>query len=627
MYGSASNRPLLTFRWIAYAALLALLLVAPHLTEQVAPPKQGPSLLRGLWAAGGYAIFLVLHTLTRVAESRRLTFPRLGLALGETALAMMTIAMFGAVEPSARIFAVLAALLISLEHGPRLGFASALLSGAFGLYQGGLTGESLTFAVSALAVVGLPVAIEQADGIRRELQVEGSRDQLDKAYQIARRETTKRQEHEQELYQERRRFEGLVDIALGLAQVREQEKLLERIVEVAADQLSARGALVLMLQDGKLKARAEVGMSALMVEAFEASADIELLKALFRDGTPLVYGVGEASVGALPQEHLLKSFSKLLCLDGQRRPAEHRVDQMLAVPLCSAQDRQPFGLVVVVNQNLDRSFTEAEAKYLQVLSTNAAVALKNILFTAELERSHWELIQALAQAIEAKDSYTSNHVGRVRDISVEIARAIGLDRETLKVIAISATLHDVGKISTPDRVLLKPGPLTDEEYEIMKQHAENGAQILRGIRSLPEGVEAMVRHHHERWDGKGYPDGKKGADIPLGAQIISIADCYDAMTYDRPYRKGFSPQEALKRMEMGCGTQFNPKLLCAFFAVQGYVPRTEPSAVSTYHEIVGRLQMGGLRGEGKSVRNPDLSTGGLDQGREQGAKPLLLERN
>lgn len=626
MYGSASNRPLLTFRWVAYAALLALFLVAPHLTKEPST-KMAPSLLRGVWAATAYAIFLVLHTMTRVPESRRLTFQRLGLAFGETSLAVMAMVMFAAVEPSARIFGSLAALLVSLEHGAKLGLASAAISGTIGLYQGGLSGESLTFALASLVLAGLPMAIEQADQVRRELNVEGSRDQLDKAFQIARRETAKRQEHEQELYQERRRFEGLVDIALGLAQVREQERLLDRIVEVAADQLSARGALVMMLQDGKLKARADVGMSALMVEAFEAAADIELLKALLRDGTPLFYGVGEASVGALPQEHLLKSFSKLLCLDGQRRPAEHRVDQMLAVPLCSAQDRQPFGLLVVVNQNLERSFTEAEAKYLQVLSTNAAIALKNILFTAELERSHWELIQALAQAIEAKDSYTSNHVGRVRDISVEIARAIGLDRDTVKVIAISATLHDVGKISTPDRVLLKPGPLTDEEYEIMKQHAENGAQILRGIRSLPEGVEGMVRHHHERWDGKGYPDAKKGAEIPLGAQIISIADCYDAMTYDRPYRKGFTPQEALKRMEMGCGTQFNPKLLCAFFAIQGYVPRSEPSAIETYREIVGRLQIGGLQAEGKSGRNPGSETGGLDQGREQGAKPLLLERN
>ena len=626
MYGSASNRPLITFRWIAYAALLALFLVAPFLAKEAT--RQPPSVLRGLWASGAYAVFLILHSVVPLHESSRLTFQRLGLAFGETGLAVMMMAMFGAVEPSARIVAVFAALMIGLEHGPRLGLASALLTSAFGFWQSGVTADSLTYTVVSLVLPGLPVMLRQADNIRREVRSDGDADKLDKAYQVARRETSKRQEHEQELYQERRRFEGLVDIAIGLVQVREQEALLGRIVEIASDQLNARGALVMLLQDGKLKARAEHGMSTLMVEALEEAADVGLLKALSESGEPLAYSATGGPSAMVAQDNLLKRFDRLVSLDGKRRPPEVRVDQMLAVPLASAQDKQPFGLLVVVNQIMERAFSEPESKYLQVVSANAAIALKNILFTAELERSHWELIQALAQAIEAKDSYTSNHVGRVRDISVEIARAIGLSRELVKVIAVAATLHDVGKISTPDAVLLKPGPLTDDEYEIMKQHAENGAQILRGIRSLPEGVEAMVRHHHERWDGKGYPEAKKGADIPLGAQIISIADCYDAMTYDRPYRKGFSPQEALKRMEMGCGTQFNPKLLCAFFAIQGYVPRTEPSAVSTYQEIVGKLKMGTLAGEGgPGPRIPNSATGGLDQGREQGPKPLLLERN
>ncbi len=622
MFGSVSNRPLITFRWVAYASLLALFLVAPHLGAN--PTDSGGSLMRGVWVAGAYAVFLVLHSLTPLRESRRLTFPRLGLMAGETALAILAMALFGAMDSSVRVFALLAALMVSIEHGPKLGLASAIASSGFAFWQDGATPSSVALTLVSLALVGLPVVQEQAETLRREMGVEQGHNQLDRAYQIARRETSRRQENEQELYAERRRFEGLVEIALGLVTVREQDRLLERVVEVAADQLNARGALVLLLQEGRLRAKAEVGMSTLMVEAFEQAADKELLKSLAQTGAALCFGGGEAQ----GQERLLKKFSQLLPLDGQRRSSEIRVDQMLAVPLASAQDQQPFGLLVVVNQNLERPFSEAETRYLHVLSTNAAIALKNILFTAELERSHWELIQALAQAIEAKDSYTSNHVERVRDISVEIARAIGLDRDLVKVIAISATLHDVGKISTPDSVLLKPGPLTDDEYEIMKQHAENGALILRGIRSLPEGVEGMVRHHHERWDGKGYPGGIKGADIPLGAQIISIADCYDAMTYDRPYRKGFTPQEALKRMEMGCGTQFNPKLLCAFFAIQGYVPQTDPSAISTYHEIVGRLRSGTLQGEGRPAGgNPAGTTGGLGQGREQGPKPLLLERN
>ncbi len=201
------------------------------------------------------------------------------------------------------------------------------------------------------------------------------------------------------------------------------------------------------------------------------------------------------------------------------------------------------------------------------------------------------MIQALAQAIEAKDTYTSNHVVRVRNLAVRLGEVWGLERDDLKEIGIAATLHDVGKISTPDRILGKAGPLDEEEYRIMKSHAERGASILEHIHSLPRSIYKMVMHHHERWDGKGYPVGLKGNDIPLGAQMISIADCYDAMTTNRPYRKGFTPLEALMRMEEGCGTQFNAELLCAFFAIHGYRPETNPVAVDTYAKVVPRLQL------------------------------------
>lgn len=623
MHGSISNRPLLAFRWFVYASLLGLSLVSPYLATKGAV---SPPILHGVWLAAGYVVLLLLHSMTRLSASPRLTFQRLGLTVGETVLAVLALGLLGIADPAARVFSLLAACLISLEHGWRLGLASAFVSGTFGLWLGGLSPLSLTFALFGVGLACLPLAIDKSDELRRELDEGQSGDNLEKAYRIARRETSKRQENEQQLYQERRRFEGLVEIALGLAEIRDENALLRRVVEVASDQLEARGALVLTVVEGKLKARAEYGMSGLLVEALESSVDLRYLRELCQRKEPLSYGVGEAHHGAVEQR-FLKPFAGLLA-DGPQRPmAERRIDQMLAVPLYTAQDQQPFGLLLVTNQNMERSFSPAEARYLQVLATNTAVALKNILFTAELERSHWELIQALAQAIEAKDSYTSNHVGRVRDISVEIARAIGLEPEMIKVVAISATLHDVGKISTPDGILLKPGPLSDDEYEIMKQHAENGAQILRGIRSLPEGVEGMVRHHHERWDGKGYPEGKAGSEIPLGAQIISIADCFDAMTYDRPYRRGFEPKEALKRMEMGCGTQFNPKLLCAFFALQGYVPRTEPVAVETYQQIVGKLKMGRLA-EGVRSGNPEGPATGADgRGRVPGPSPLLLERN
>lgn len=623
MYGSASNRPLLTLRWIVYATFLASALIAPYFTV-----GDFSGVLRGVWVAAGYGVFLVLQALTELPESRVVTFPRLGLALGETALAILFVAVFGGLGGGYSAFFALVAVLVTVEHGWRIGAGSVACFLVYSVLDGGVTVGVLSHSLVLLSIPALGAALGHAQELQREGGYSQDLDKLDRAYHIARRESTKRQENEQELYKERRRFESLVDVALGLAQIRDQEQLLKRVVEIAIDQLNARGGAVFMLSDTRLECRGQSGLSAPTIHALEACIDSEMLAEMASLHGPLAFDTLEGAEDPSTRD-LLSRFGRLTDPHAKRLPAEMRIDQMIAVPLASAQDGKAFGLLMALNQNLDKPFAPQEGRYLQILSTNAAIALKNILFTVELERSHWELIQALAQAIEAKDSYTSNHVGRVRDLSVEIARTIGLERGVIKVIAIAATLHDVGKISTPDSVLLKPGPLTDEEYEIMKNHAENGAQILRGIRSLPEGVEGMVRHHHERWDGKGYPSKKKGRDIPLGAQIISIADCFDAMTYDRPYRKGFHPQEALKRMEMGCGSQFNPKLLCAFFALQGYVPKTEPSAVETYNTIVGRLKLGSrMSAEQESGRGiPSHSTGATASGTEQNAKPLLLERN
>lgn len=625
MLGSSANRPLIYARALLYAVYLVSALVYPYLVQG----DQKIDFFRTLWMSGAFGIFLALYSMVYLAPGNRLTFQRLGLMIGETGLAILYVGLFGGPNASFATFALLAPFFISIEHHWKYGLASGITVSAFFMWQGGVGERTLVLSQLALLLPAVSVALHHSEMLRRGAGEEQDYSKLEKAYQIARRETTKRQEHEQELYRERRRFEGLVDVALGLAQEREEDQLLSRIVEVASDQLGARGAVVLLLREGQLVPRADVGLSEPMVLGLARCADSSLLRDLSQSGGSLVYGCDTEALEGPTNRKLLQKFRRYLDPKAERSPAEMQIKQFLGVPLATAQDSQPFGLLLLINNNLGHPFSEAEIRYLQVLSTNAAIALKNILFTAQLERSHWELIQALAQAIEAKDSYTSNHVGRVRDLSVEIARAIGLDREQIRVVAIAATLHDVGKISTPDRVLLKPGPLTDEEYEIMKQHAANGAQILRGIRSLPEGVEPMVRHHHERWDGRGYPDGKLGKEIPLGAQIISIADCYDAMTYDRPYRKGFPKAEALQKMEMGCGTQFNPKLLCAFFAIQGYVPRTEPTAVDTYHAIVGRLHLGGRVAEDsrQAMVNTPHSTGASGSRTEQRAKPLLMERN
>lgn len=167
------------------------------------------------------------------------------------------------------------------------------------------------------------------------------------------------------------------------------------------------------------------------------------------------------------------------------------------------------------------------------------------------------IVKSLAAAIDAKDTYTNGHSVRVADYSAEIARRAGYDVSALQRIYITGLLHDVGKIGIPDAIINKNGKLDDEEYAIIKTHPEKGAAILSNIQDMPE-LSIGARWHHERFDGKGYPEGLMGEDIPEMARIIAIADAYDAMTSNRSYRKGL-PQEVVRaEIEKGRGTQFDP---------------------------------------------------------------------
>jgi putative nucleotidyltransferase with HDIG domain len=175
--------------------------------------------------------------------------------------------------------------------------------------------------------------------------------------------------------------------------------------------------------------------------------------------------------------------------------------------------------------------------------------------------------EAFAEAIDAKDPYTRGHSVRVRRFSEVIARAMGLGDEAIEEIRVAALLHDVGKIGIDDAILKKPAGLTEEEYAIMKQHPAKGAKIFEKVGKRAASALDGMTHHHERWDGKGYPAGLKSEEIPLGARIISIADVYQALTSDRPYRKAFSKKEAMKILKDGAGTQFDPVIVKVFLDI------------------------------------------------------------
>ena len=188
-----------------------------------------------------------------------------------------------------------------------------------------------------------------------------------------------------------------------------------------------------------------------------------------------------------------------------------------------------------------------------------------------------DVVSALVSALQERDRYTGDHSESVVDVAGRVAEALGVAPAEVERIRTAALLHDIGKVGVPDKVLHKPGPLDDDEWELMREHPAIGERILRAIPGMGQ-VAKIVRHEHERWDGSGYPDGLAGADIPLGSRIILACDAYHAMTSDRPYRAAMSHTDAVGELTAGAGTQFDPEV-CQ--ALVGYLYGRRQAGLAT----------------------------------------------
>jgi HD-GYP domain-containing protein (c-di-GMP phosphodiesterase class II) len=205
----------------------------------------------------------------------------------------------------------------------------------------------------------------------------------------------------------------------------------------------------------------------------------------------------------------------------------------------------------------DGEFTERQLRLLAGVAHQAKLALTNAGNFQSLEKTFLSTVEALANALEANDEYTSSHARWITDLSLKVGEGLGLDTRSLKRLELGALFHDIGKIGIPEAILSKPGPLTADERKLVEKHPELGERIIAPIDRLEE-VKPIVRHCHERYDGTGYPDRKAGEDIPIESRIILVCDAYHAMTTDRPYRKRLPKEEALRRLDEGAGTQFDP---------------------------------------------------------------------
>jgi len=197
---------------------------------------------------------------------------------------------------------------------------------------------------------------------------------------------------------------------------------------------------------------------------------------------------------------------------------------------------------------------------------HAAVALENAQNYGKLENMYLETVRALAAAIEAKDHYTAEHGDMLASMAIAVGRRLGLDDRALRDVQYAAVLHDIGKIGIPGAILNKPDKLTDEEFAVMAEHTIIGERIISAIDYLAP-IGKAIRAAHERWDGRGYPDGLAGEAIPRPSRILFVCDAFHAMTSDRPYRRAMRHEDALEELRRNAGAQFDPEVVEAFLEV------------------------------------------------------------
>jgi putative nucleotidyltransferase with HDIG domain len=240
---------------------------------------------------------------------------------------------------------------------------------------------------------------------------------------------------------------------------------------------------------------------------------------------------------------------------------EFKTRNIMCVPVKVKE--KVIGVLEAINKKRGEKFDRGDLSLFVSLADQVAIALDNARLYQELEEMFFQTAESLADAIEKRDPYTGGHTQRVTSYSLAIGRHLQLEPTEKRCLKIAAVLHDVGKIGIEDQILRKPEPLNPDEYNTIKRHAKMGAEILEHIRQLREIVPG-VKYHHEQMNGSGYPDGLKGEEMPMIAKIVAVADTYDAMTTDRPYRKALTKETAIGELKRCSGIQFDREVVEAF---------------------------------------------------------------
>lgn len=340
------------------------------------------------------------------------------------------------------------------------------------------------------------------------------------------------------------RLEHLAELTGYVNSTLHLDNILERILEISTDLLESEAASVLLLNSAG-------------TELYFAAATGAKKEEIKNIRVP----IGQGIAGWVAREG---TFA--LVTDAQNDPrlfkkadneTAFKTKSIVAVPINTKA--KLIGVLQVLNRKNDSPFNEEDAEILQTVSNQAATAIENAKLYEDLQAQFLNTVTALAAAVETKDTYTRGHSDRVAEYSVDIAGGLEMAAGDIEKLKLAALFHDIGKIGVDEAILRKPGRLTDEEFEEIKKHPVNAAIIMEKIPQLSELIPA-VKHHHERFDGRGYPDGFEGKDIPYFSRIISIADTFDAMSSSRPYRDAIPVEVCVAEIERCSGTQFDPEI-------------------------------------------------------------------
>lgn len=350
------------------------------------------------------------------------------------------------------------------------------------------------------------------------------------------------------LFEEARRradeFASLYEIGTVVGSSLQLDQVLHSVVSSAMTLLDADACSLMLIDQSK---------GELTVQAAQGASTIESDETCQR--------VGEGIAGWVAQN------GQPLLVQGDQLPPQLRhvsvrehVTSAISVPLKASG--RTLGVINVSSLG-QRRFADSDVQLLSRLAADAALALDNAHLYDELRRSFLETVAALAQAVDAKDPYTRGHSERVTDLALSIAQELKVPPDDMDTLRTAAVLHDIGKIGIAEQILRKPGPLNDQEWTAMRTHPDLGADIVGPVSALHR-VVPVLQHHHERWDGSGYPSGLSGEDIPLGSRILAVADAYEAMTSDRAYRAAMPVPQAMTILKEGAGRQWDPRVVHAF---------------------------------------------------------------